>query len=154
MCSGTVCSGTVCSRTDGTLGYTVAPHRRTTKRLTAASVVLCWLAAAGCGGIAPATPASATKAVCASMDKLQVAFHPPNGGGIDLASVSRIDHRLLGELEPLGLGGPATVAQQQIGEDANALTRQVARLLSGRGDEPEAAMTITKIRSECRVVRH
>lgn len=108
------------------------------------------VAGAGCRGIAPPTPASATAAVCSSMASLKTEVNPPDGRPVDTAALTKADHQLLGELGPLSLGGPGTVAQQQIGEDANALTRQLGAIISGRGDGPAAVQTITKMQRECR----
>ncbi|MDQ6782957.1 MAG: hypothetical protein M3063_05835 [Actinomycetota bacterium] len=116
-------------------------------------VVTGWLATS-CRGIAPPTPASATRSVCGSMAMLKGQVNPPNEAPVDLAAVSKADRRLLGELGPLSLGGPGTVAQQQIGEDANALTRELAAITAGRGNGPAAMQTITKIQHECAKLRH
>lgn len=111
-------------------------------------------AVAGCRGIAPPTPASSTAAVCSSLVTLKGEVNPPDGTPVDTASLTNADRRLRGELGPLSLGGPGTVAQQQIGEDANALTRQLGAIIAGRGDGPAAVDTITKMQHECAAVRH
>ncbi len=116
-------------------------------------VIAAW-AAVGCQGVAPPTPASSTAAVCSSMASLHGEVNPPNGAPVDTAALKKANHRLLGELGPLSPGGPGTVAQQQIGEDANALTRQLGAIISGRGDDPAAVETISKMQRECRAVRH
>lgn len=115
--------------------------------------VAAW-AMVGCQGVAPPTPASSTVAVCSSMASLKGEVNPPSDAPVDTAALAKSDHRLLGELGPLSPGGPGTVAQQQIGEDANALTRQLGAIISGRGDGPAAMDTITKMQRECAAVRH
>jgi hypothetical protein len=79
---------------------------------------------------------------------------PPDGAPADTAALTEADRRLRGELGPLSPGGPGTVGQQQIGKDANALTRQLAAISAGRGDGPAAEATIAKMQRECAAVRH
>ncbi len=122
--------------------------------LVVSGLVLGAWAGSGCAGVAPPTPASSTVAVCSSMASLKGEVNPPHGTQVDTASLAKANRRLLGELGPLSLGGPGTVAQQQIGEDANALTRELAAITAGRGDGPAAADTIAKIQRECSAVRH
>jgi hypothetical protein len=129
---------------------TVASPRHAPRRLVVLGLVFAAAAGAGCRGIAPPTPASATAAVCSSMASLKTEVYPPNGRPSDTTALTRADRRLRGELGPLSLGGPGTVAQQQIGEDANALTRQLGAIISGRGDNPATVQTITKLQRECR----
>ncbi len=88
------------------------------------------------------------------MAALKGEVNPPDGVPVDTATLTKADHRLLGELGPLSLGGPGTVAQQQIGADANALTRELDAIIAGRGDGPAAQETITKMQRECSAVRH
>ncbi len=119
-----------------------------------AGVLIGAWAGTGCRSGVPSTPTSATATVCSSTTKLRGQVDPANEAPVDTATVSKADHQLLAELGPLSLGGPGSVAQQQIGEDANALTRELAAITAGRGDGPAAADTIAKIQRECSAVRH
>lgn len=132
----------------------VASRRQAPTWLVVGGIIVGAWAGAGCRGIAPPTPASSTVAVCSSLASLKGEVDPPNGTSVDTAALTKADRRLLGELGPLSLGGPGTVAQQQIGADANALTRELDAILAGRGDGPAAQQTVAKMQRECSAVRH